>query len=285
MNLKFKKAIRRVALSFTILLIIGFVLSLLLSTFALKTTDYTVENPKIGENIRIVVLSDLHSSRFGKDNKRLIEKVKKQNPDLIFTVGDMLNNNTIDFSYLSTLYKSLGEIAPVYCTFGNHETSHPDTKKIHEIISEHAVLLRNDYREITVKDCEIRIGGLEDYHPSRTELDDFLKDFADTHKLTLLICHCPEHYTWGADNVKTDLMVSGHTHGGQIIIPFKGGLFAPEQGYFPHFDYGVFHEENSTLVISKGLGTSDKPIPRFNNIPEILSLTLSPEVNYEQHTP
>lgn len=281
MKIKRNKVTLWVALSLIALLIMGCVLSLILSTFALKTTEYTIKNEKIDEDIRIVVLSDLHDSTFGKDNKRLIEKVRKEKPDLILTVGDMLSNTTKDYSHLPRLYKALGEIAPVYCSFGNHETSHPETDRISEILRENATLLRNEYTEINVKGCEIRIGGLEGYHPQKTELDDFLKDFAHTERYTLLLCHSPEHYIWGVDNVKTDLMVSGHTHGGQVILPFKGGLYAPEQGYFPYFDYGVFYEESSTLVISKGLGTSKKPIPRFNNIPEVLSITLSPEVDYE----
>lgn len=281
MKLKRRKAALWVALSFTAILIIAVVLSLILSRFALVNTEYTVKNTKIAEDIRIVILSDLHTSAFGKDNIRLVEKVKKQNPDLIFTVGDMTDSTTVDISYLRGLYKAFSTIAPTYCTFGNHESAHARSEEIREIISENANLLSNNYREITVKGSEIRIGSLEDYHPRKTELDGYLKDFADTDKFTLLLCHSPEHYIWGADNVKTDLMVSGHTHGGQVIIPFTGGLFAPEQGYFPHFDYGVFYEENSTLVITRGLGTSRKPVPRFNNIPEIVTLTLSPEVDYD----
>ncbi len=281
MNHNRKRATLWVALSFILLLTASFSLSLVLSTFALETTEYSIKSEKIPEDIRIVILSDLHDSTFGKDNERLIEKVRKEQPDLILTVGDMISSTTKDYSYLPKLYKSLGEIAPVFCSLGNHETAHPERDKICEILRENATLLQNEYTEIRVNNLDIRIGGLEEYHPRKTELDEFLKDFADTEKYTLLLCHCPEHYIWGVDKVKTDLMVSGHTHGGQVIIPFKGGLYAPEQGYFPYFDYGVFFEENSTIVISKGLGTSKKPIPRFNNIPEILTLTLSPEVDYE----
>ncbi len=234
--------------------------------------------PDIESNISYVILSDLHDSSFGKDNERLIEKVSECEPDVIFTVGDMVSNYCEDYSYLSPLYKNLAEIAPVYCSLGNHELSHPESDEIKNILKDHAVLLDNEYIDININGNEIRLGGLMGYHPSDEKLNNYIRGFADTDRFTLLLSHCPEYYIWGVDEVKIDLMVSGHTHGGQVILPFKGGLFAPEQGYFPHFDFGVFCEENATLVITRGLGTSKQAVPRFNNPPEILCLTLTPEV-------
>lgn len=264
---------------------LGFIIILFLicscvfiSQNALMITKCKATSSGIENDIRIAVISDLHDYSFGKDNKRLIRKVSKCEPDVIFTVGDMISDYREDYSYLSTLYEGLSEIAPVYCSLGNHELSHPESENIKEILREHATLLDNEYIELNLKGNDIRMGALMPYHPSFEDKNEYLRDFADTDKFTILLSHCPEYYFWGVDEVKIDLMVSGHTHGGQVIVPFKGGLFAPEQGYFPYYDYGVFYEENATLVITRGLGTSKQKVPRFNNPPEVLCLTLTAEV-------
>lgn len=241
----------------------------------LTVTNSRVVNHKLSEDTRIVLLSDLHDSSFGKGNGRLIEKVRKLEPDVIFTVGDMVNSDTVDFSSFEALYRGLCEIAPVYSALGNHELDNPYLEKIEEILKEHTTFLHNEYIEVNLNGNNVRLGSLAAYHPDLDNLNEYLRDFADTDKFTILLSHCPEYYFWGVDEVGVDLMLSGHTHGGQVIIPFKGGLYAPEQGYFPKYDYGVFYEEMATLVVSRGLGSSSQAVPRFNNPPEILCLTLT----------
>ena len=66
-----------------------------------------------------------------------------------------------------------------------------------------------------------------------------------------------------------DLTLSGHAHGGQFRLPFIGGLFAPGQGFFLEYDSGVFCEEGTQMVVSRGLGNSLFPL-RLNNRPEIV---------------
>ena len=276
--MKIKNKILYVVISVAFLAIFLYVINIWTSYNSLHTTSHNLSFSKIINKTHIVILSDLHDSSFGKDNAKLIQKVKACEPDVIFTVGDMISDYREDYSYLSTLYEGLSEIAPVYCSLGNHELSHPESENIKEILREHATLLDNEYIELKLKGNDIRMGALMPYHPSFEDKNEYLRDFADTDRFTILLSHCPEYYFWGVDEVKIDLMVSGHTHGGQVIVPFKGGLFAPEQGYFPYYDYGVFYEENATLVITRGLGTSKQKVPRFNNPPEVLCLTLTAEV-------
>lgn len=268
-----------VLLGCVLVLLIGCIISVIISYHALITTEYSVSSAKVSDNIKVAVLTDLHCSEFGECNEKLIQKVMVQSPDLIFTVGDIVNDDTENFSFLEPFYTALSEIAPVYSSLGNHETANPKLDEIKEILGKHSTLLDNKYTEININGTDIRLGGLMGYHPDNEELNAFVADFADTDKFTLLLSHCPEYYIWGVDEVKVDLIVSGHTHGGQVILPFFGGVFAPEQGFFPYYDYGVFHEENATIVISRGLGSSKQPSPRFNNPPEIVSLTLTSEVN------
>lgn len=256
-------------------------LGLITSAHCLKITEYEVTDEKISRNINIAVLTDLHTHSFGNENQRLLEKLKSRKPDLIFTVGDMVNKDSEDISFLSPLYKSLSEIAPTYCSLGNHEISNSHLEEIKNIISENAVLLDNEYTHITVNGTKLRVGGIMGYLPDDDKLNEFVKDFADTEDFTVMLMHCPEYYIWGLKNADIDLFLCGHTHGGQVILPFIGGLYAPEQGYLPYYDYGFFHEGSSVMIISRGLGSSLQPARRFNNIPEILYVTLSSEVSHE----
>ena len=90
---------------------------------------------------------------------------------------------------------------------------------------------------------------------------------------TILICHCPEVFYTSLQNVRVDLGISGHAHGGQFRIPFIGGFVAPDQGFLPAYTEGVFHEKDTDLVISRGLGNSVIPI-RLLNRPELVKVTL-----------
>ena len=91
--------------------------------------------------------------------------------------------------------------------------------------------------------------------------------------LTVLLSHRPELFdTYVQKGV--NLVFSGHAHGGQIRIPFVGGLVAPGQGLFPKYDAGVFAQGNTTLIVSRGLGNSIIPL-RINNRPEIVIVTLN----------
>ncbi len=229
------------------------------------------------------MLADLHDSTFGKDNSRLIQKVKAEEPDLIFVVGDMLSYYTEDYSYLESLYSQLSAIAPTYCSLGNHEAAHSDYDEIVNLISRCSDgLLEYDYVDLTIKGNDIRVGGISLYYYNHLKHNTFVKDFSETDRYTILLHHQPEYYLWGIENYDIDLCLSGHTHGGQVIVPFKGGVYAPEQGWWPDYDYGRFTEENgNSIIITRGLGSSSQPAPRFNNIPEIVSITLSAEESYE----
>ena len=89
---------------------------------------------------------------------------------------------------------------------------------------------------------------------------------------TILLSHRPELFDLYVDTGMY-LVFSGHAHGGQFRLPFVGGLVAPNQGFFPKFDEGRFTEENTTMIVSRGVGNSIIPI-RFNNRPEIVMVTL-----------
>ena len=94
----------------------------------------------------------------------------------------------------------------------------------------------------------------------------------ESDRYTVLLSHRPELFNVYVDS-QIDLVFSGHAHGGQFRLPFIGGLVAPNQGFFPEYDAGLFSKENTTMVVSRGAGNSIIPL-RFNNRPEIVVVEL-----------
>lgn len=244
---------------------------------ALTVTNYRVESNKpLPQNgLRIVQLSDLHNKWFGNGQARLLTEIRAQNPDLILCTGDMVDSRRTDLAPAFALAEALTEIAPTYYVSGNHELrlSTEMRNAFYDGLSARGViLLLNRTDTLTVRGCAVTLIGLDD----RNLEDDTLPQIADTlsqEPIRILLAHEPQafpHYTEHAD-----IIFSGHTHGGQIRLPFVGGLAAPDQGLFPKYDAGAFQEGESTMFISRGLGNSLFPIRVFNR-PEIVTATINP---------
>lgn len=277
---------KKIALSITILLllIIISVISLSTSAHALTTTHYTLSSTTIS-SLRIVQLTDLHNSEFGEDNARLVSTVRDQSPDLILLTGDLLNSDEQRTDIATNLIAKLCDIAPVYFSNGNHEIEYEERYgvDIDGLYREAgAVVLEKEYQDITVKNQKIRLGGIYGYclpgkyletgeaNPEETE---FLEEFQDTDLPKILMCHMPVCWMINAslDDWDVDYVFAGHVHGGEVILPFVGGLYGPDLGWFPGKLEGLYSSEDGekTLILSRGLGTNES-IPRFNNIPEVM---------------
>jgi predicted MPP superfamily phosphohydrolase len=99
-----------------------------------------------------------------------------------------------------------------------------------------------------------------------------LQDIETGEDYNILLSHHPEHFELYKEK-GFNLVFSGHTHGGQFRIPFAGGVFAPDQGIFPKYDAGLFEEDGTSMIISRGIGNSIIPF-RINNFPEIVVVNL-----------
>lgn len=283
----------------SIILTIGWMVCLLelLMMNVVCHVEYDVTINAENALFRIALLSDLHGKSFGRENSRLIAKIQEQSPDVIFLDGDMIDRSAdqTDVQELLRLIERLHEIAPVYFAPGNHELEYmqTDASLLTQVAEAGAVVVNDSYVDVTIAGQPLRIGGTmghafyfgrsEDEFSSSPEYQ-FLKTFEDTDVPKICLAHMPDTFIFnGAYNLwNVDLVLSGHTHGGLIRLPFIGGLYAPMQGWFPEYDRGYFClGEHMQMVISAGL-SGHGMIPRINNPPEIVVIDLVPETTKER---
>lgn len=286
------KRFKRCAVMACLLLIALLLLEVWRCKYLLTVTQYALTTDKLTAPIRLVHLTDLHNSEFGADNAGLIDLVRQQAPDLILMTGDMLNGREEETEVAVNLVRRLKETAPVYFSYGNHEVTHQNTFRsdLTALFEEAgATVLDRTYEDVTVNGQTIRLGGIYGYclpekylrtgEAKRWECE-FLKGFQDTESYTLLLAHLPTCWIRN-DNLdiwQIDCVLSGHEHGGQIRLPLIGGLYAPDQGFFPGRSSGIYASQDGrrVMVLSRGLG-SGAGVPRFGNVPEIVVVDILPQ--------
>lgn len=272
------------------ILIISSLISIWLSYNWLTVSNFTVKNSQIKQSFRIVLLSDLHDYEFNDGNVKLTEKVKEQFPNLIILDGDIINSDSKNADVAVSLIKSLKEIAPVYYSLGNHEIEyikegHSDLIQILE--NSGTVVLNYQIVDTEIKGNSIRLGGLYEYGFETSMQSDeenknaisYLEEYTDTNDYMIMCAHRPDSfYPWNtADKWRINLVLSGHLHGGQVIIPGIGGLYSQLEEFFPKYDYGQYKLGKSDMIITRGLSSNPKILPRFNNPPEIAVIDVEPD--------
>ncbi len=260
-----------------IIFIFAFIIfDILFSLHALRIKNYIIEDknlPASFDGFRIAQVSDLHNAVFGKDNSRLIQKVRDTSPDIIALTGDTVDENTRDFEAVTALIKELSEIAPCYYVTGNHEAwIYKDYLPFEKNTAGYAQFLHNSSVKIERDDDFLLIQGLDDPNYLYT-FRDSVTALAREEGYKILLSHRPERFEDYVDG-GFNLVLSGHTHGGQVRLPFIGAIVAPTQKFFPKYDSGLYSEDKTNMIVSNGLGTSVLPI-RFNNPPEIVIVKLS----------
>ena len=264
-------------------------ISLWISTNYLLVREYEVDTGKAAEPIQAVVISDLHDHEFGEENIKLVEKIEAVKPDLILMDGDMLNSDSSSASIPVKLIQNLKKIAPVYYALGNHEEAYIENghaELIEELEAAGAVVLDKEYVDIEINGTQVRLSGMYDYafglDGNNTALSalegtlNFLMDYQNTDRLKIMMAHRPDSFVFGdaSSTWNIDLVISGHNHGGQIVLPLLGGLYGGDQGWFPEYIHGIYQKDNIQMFVTSGLGSNQEKLPRFNNPPEIALLTI-----------
>lgn len=239
------------------------------------TSNYIYESAKIGTDLdgyRIACISDLHNASFGKNNKKLLEKIKESEPDIIVITGDFVDSNHTNIERALEFAAHVVDIAPVYYVTGNHEywLDKTDYEELINGLSDIGIIiLKDSIVRIDKGNSSFMLAGLDDNSLNNGVLNGLVNDCND---LVVVLAHEPQYITnYASSNV--DLVLSGHTHGGQFNIPFAGGVYAPDQGFFPQYVSGKHIMDNTELIISRGLGNSVIPIRLFN-YPEIVVVEL-----------
>ena len=232
--------------------------------------------PRELDGYTIVQLSDLHNHRFGDGQRRLLKLVEELEPDLVLMTGDLVDRNRTDLIPALELAKGTSELAPTYYITGNHEWSIADrerTELLEGMTEAGVVVLEDRCAVLPVGESCLVLAGLSDESLRDGTVDWLMEDVPDG--LSILLAHEPQFISDYA-RAGADLVFSGHAHGGQIRLPFVGGLYAPGQGFLPKLTKGLYEVEDTTLVVSRGLGNSTFPF-RFLNRPEVVVLTLRTE--------
>ena len=274
-----KYALWTLAPLFLLWLILGFCIP----KWSIKLTEYQITSDKLTAPLRVVGLSDLHNADLAE---KLPQLVAEQKPDLILFVGDLVDMDRSGRDHALAILRSLAEIAPVYVSMGNHDVVHEinydiDLKAAYEAAG--AIVLDSVYEDITIKGQKIRLGGIygyclpAKYYEAREPESAFLRDFQNTSDYTLLMTHMPVCWliNGSLEYWDVDCVLSGHAHGGQVVLPFVGGLYAPDQGWFPGECSGHFETDSKHLIVTTGLGGTT-PVPRFYNRPEVAVIHISP---------
>ena len=234
--------------------------------------DYTnTEIPVDFDGFKILQVSDLHNKEFGMDQEVLVSLTKAIAPDIIVVTGDLIDSNHTDIKAAIDYISQAVLIAPVYFVTGNHEIwSEQYTVLAVELVKYGVIILDNKSIILTRNGAEISLIGLPDGDVISKESETVF-DFAGKN-FCILLSHRPELLNEYAQK-EVDLVFAGHAHGGQIRIPFFGGLFAPNQGLFPKYTSGIYTQADTTMVVSRGLGNSVIPVRVFNR-PELVVVTL-----------
>ena len=243
------------------------------------TRTYEITDDRFHDEVRIAIISDLHGALYGKKQCDLIAALDQAAPNVVLLLGDIYHQDGIDQNAIE-LIDALSGRFDCYFVPGNHEYKSGELGMIRNLLREADIpILAGDSTMITVNETRIQIFGVDDGRGGKAKQLWQIANAGSQRKdeiYSILAIHVPNgvesylHYGF-------DLMLSGHTHGGQIIIPHVlNGLYAPGQGLFPKYGGGRYDFGKQALIISRGLAQKPLWLPRLGNPPELTIVSLKP---------
>lgn len=256
---------------------------------------------------KILQITDVHSIRSAEQLEKYVKKIEKENPNVIFITGDLIdaeyyvsendryNNKEVGLPDIFTIdfCKELTEIAKVYYVYGNHEMmllDDPENNVFKTKLESLGVTILNNKEEIiTLGKESFRLIGLQDPatlykdkkyafigESNKERMDSILHDLfldKDENLFTICLSHRPEYFDL-YQKYPIDVVFTGHAHGGIARLPFIGGVYAHAQGWFPKYSEGLhIDDDRLNMICGRGIGNSTINF-RFMNPPEIVVTTL-----------
>lgn len=235
---------------------------------AVRLTESTVPVaglPSVLAGLRLGLITDIHRSRWvsAEDVAAAVRLLMKRQPDIIFLGGDYVTWG--DRSYVGPSADALGSLnAPhgVFAALGNHD----DDRDMPAALTARGIQVLKDARtELLIRDEHLTLAGIRYWTRKASEIATVVKNAKGP---VILMAHDPRRFT-EARALSIPLVLSGHTHGGQVVLPGLGALAAKK---FPVV-HGSARQNHTTLFVSRGLGTVYVPV-RVNCPPEVAILTL-----------
>ena len=277
-------AMKKLIVALSILLIILMIWTIWGNT-ALELNKHTIESnkiPKAFDGYKIAQVSDFHNAEIGEENERLLAMIEAAEPDIIAITGDMIDSRRTNIETALDFAEKAVKLAPCYYVNGNHELRVLEYEELKKGLLElGVVVLENESTKTNIKNQEITVIGISDPSLEANELWSVEAEVVNNHlgelikaddNYKLVLSHRPELLEIYCE-AGADLVLTGHAHGGQIRLPFVGGVIAPHQGFFPEYDGGLYIKEETNMIVSRGIGNSLFPL-RFNNRPEVVLIEL-----------
>ena len=234
----------------------------------------------LSKECRFVLLSDLHNKVYGTKNDKVIESIRRINPDFIVLAGDLVTSQLReDMTPGIELLRTLRQDYRIYYGLGNHESKmrqRPDQfgdkydRLIRAVSGKNVSVLKNE--AVFLPEYNLKITGLDldlnyfAHFKVQKMKPGYLQETlpeCEKEKCNILIAHNPDYFAeyaqWGAD-----LVLSGHVHGGIMRLPLLGGVIAPSYKIFPEYDGGVFRTGSAAMLLGRGMGSHTIPLRFFN---------------------
>jgi len=243
----------------------------------LKITTIFHNFPNISKKINFLHISDIHMDQFSIREMKLLRIVENRKPDFILYTGDFLNlsniRNPASIQKIIGFFNQIHAISPVYYVSGSPAVDVEDSIKIIEN-NLHPTRLNNSRISIKRDGININIIGITCTHQPHRDINHLPPLIREDH-MNILLYHSPDLvYELKAED-KVDLMLSGHTHGGQVRLPIFGAIFTGSL-YGRKLQKGLYQIHDTLLYISRGIGLEGLGAPRVRFLcsPEIIEWKL-----------
>jgi uncharacterized protein len=245
----------------------------------LTTAEFPIASlPPALDGFTIALASDVHSSIFMTKHEmdEYVTLLNDMKADLVVVTGDFVNSLTEEVYPFAEAFSALKAPHGVYGVMGNHDffASNPDLVA-REVNDCGVRLLRNDRVTISREGAQFDLLGVDDTGNAGRSAE-YMRAAArgiQSRRLPrVLLCHRPYFLAQAAEQ-QIDLMLSGHTHGGQIVLATFGNTCITPAALASHYVWGKYQRGNTAMYVSRGIGTVGLPV-RINCRPEITKITL-----------